>query len=394
MLIDISSILNGSSISTTFEGTVTFKEEDVNKIINNMEGMQNYKVSPKSSLFGLNLAMPGRKVKNVSTNVEERVWSPFRGSNEMSGKANIQAYYDPVKYAEAYSSSIFTGKPKNTVSGRILAKQGQSSVDASGKQNLEQFQKTQQDAVEADLKALREKAAKHGELTKQRKQKLEQGKAQLDVDKQTQQAKQNDIANAEAEINKHQQTIDNITSWRAGRSKQKANAAVTRATRKKAQLEATKAQVEVTPKSKRTKDVKEKIAALEAQIKQQEDIINTRTQELNANNDASLAAAQRAKKTAEKTRKKLNKDFKQLRDKILFTERYHQLLEQRIQTPSKAFDDLLNFQQRTARFNDVEYKFGPEKPFDKQALMDEGLFKHGGQINRNKLNKFLNYGKG
>ena len=32
MLIDISSILNGSSISTTFEGTVTFKEDDVNKI--------------------------------------------------------------------------------------------------------------------------------------------------------------------------------------------------------------------------------------------------------------------------------------------------------------------------------------------------------------------------
>jgi len=32
MLIDISSILNGSSISTTFEGNVTFKEEDINKI--------------------------------------------------------------------------------------------------------------------------------------------------------------------------------------------------------------------------------------------------------------------------------------------------------------------------------------------------------------------------
>jgi hypothetical protein len=76
-------------------------------------------------------------------------------------------------------------------------------------------------------------------------------------------------------------------------------------------------------------------------------------------------AAQRAKKAAEKTRKKLNKDFKELRDKIIFTEKYHKLLEQRIQTPSKAFDDLLNFQPRTARFNDVEYKFGPETPFDK-----------------------------
>jgi hypothetical protein len=41
----------------------------------------------------------------------------------------------------------------------------------------------------------------------------------LEVDKQTQQTKQNDINNAEAEINKHQKTIDNITSWRAGRSK-------------------------------------------------------------------------------------------------------------------------------------------------------------------------------
>ena len=379
-------ILDGDNAKAVRESNHSV--ESVNKIINNMEGMQNYKVSPKSSLFDVGLAMPGRKVKNVSTGSEERVWSPFRGKNEVYGQANVKAYYDPVLYQQNYKGGAWSDAAINRTYN------SKSMVDASGKQNLEQFQKTQQDAVDADIKALREKAAKYGEVTKQRKQNLERGKAQLEVDKQTQQTKQNDITNTEAEINKHQQTIDNITSWRAGKSKQKASAAVTRATRKKAQLEATKAQLEVTPKSKRTKDVKEQIAALEKQIEQQQTIIDNRTQELNANNDASLMTAQRAKKAAEKTRKKLNKDFKELRDKIIFTEKYHQMLEKRIQTPSKAFNDLLNFQQRTAKFNDVKYKFGPEKPFDKQELMDEGLFKHGGQINRNKLNKFLNYGKG
>lgn len=384
-------ILDGDNAKAVRESNHSV--EAVNKIINNMEGMQNYKVSPKSSLFDVDLAMPGRKVKNVSTGAEERVWNPFKGNNEISGKANIQTYYDPVKYAEAYSSSIFTGRPKNTLSGKILAHRGQSDVDASGKQNLDQFTKTQQEAVDTDIKALRERAAKHGKIKAERSKKLEQSKAQLDTDKETLQTHQNALSATDATITKRQETIDNIQSWRSGRSKQVANTAITKASNKKSQLEAKKAVLEVTPKSKRTKAVKEEIAQLEKQIQQQQDIIDKRQAELDANSDASLNSVIRAKQAAEKSRKKINKDFKQLRDKILTTEKYNQMLEQRIQTPSKAFNELLNFQPRTVRFNDVDYKFGPEKPFTRQELLDAGLFKQGGSINKNKLNKFLNYGK-
>ena len=67
-------------------------------------------------------------------------------------------------------------------------------------------------------------------------------------------------------------------------------------------------------------------------------------------------------------------------------------LEKRINTHSSAFDRLVKFKPMVKKFNDVEYTFG--KKLDEAALLKEGLFKQGGSINRNKINKFLNYAKG
>ena len=44
------------------------------------------------------------------------------------------------------------------------------------------------------------------------------------------------------------------------------------------------------------------------------------------------------------------------------------------------------------KIKDVEYDFD-KNTWNKEYLESLGLFKQGGTINRNKLNKFLNYGK-
>lgn len=51
--------------------------EAVDKIVKNIEGMQDYTVNPKSSLFDFSLRMPGKKVKNTTTGAEERSWNPL-----------------------------------------------------------------------------------------------------------------------------------------------------------------------------------------------------------------------------------------------------------------------------------------------------------------------------
>jgi hypothetical protein len=51
--------------------------EAVDKIIKNIEGMQDYTVNPKSSLFDYSLRMPGKMVKDTDTGGEKRSWNPF-----------------------------------------------------------------------------------------------------------------------------------------------------------------------------------------------------------------------------------------------------------------------------------------------------------------------------
>lgn len=67
-------------------------------------------------------------------------------------------------------------------------------------------------------------------------------------------------------------------------------------------------------------------------------------------------------------------------------------METRVNTHSRAFERLTKFKPMTRSFNNKDYTFG--KSMTPQELIDAGLFKQGGSINRNKINKFLNYAKG
>lgn len=84
MLIDISSILNGSSISTTFEGTVTFKEEDVNKIA--VRSIENCTVKGtvtkmEDDVYSLNYTLHGTMILSDALTLEELPYK-FKISDE------------------------------------------------------------------------------------------------------------------------------------------------------------------------------------------------------------------------------------------------------------------------------------------------------------------------
>lgn len=83
-MIDISSILNGSSISTTFEGTVTFKEEDVSKI--DVRSIENCTVKGtvtkmEDDVYSLNYTLHGTMILSDALTLEELPYK-FKISDE------------------------------------------------------------------------------------------------------------------------------------------------------------------------------------------------------------------------------------------------------------------------------------------------------------------------
>ena len=361
--------------------------DEVNKILHDMEGMQDYNVSPKSSLFNYSLHMPFTKVKNEITGVDELVLNPFR---HKAKQAIIQPYYDPKVYAETYGGSkVARAVAENQFNPDAM-------VDASGVQNLDQFKKAQQEAVDLDIKNLREKAEIFGKNRNKRAASLEEGKVNLENDKKALELKEQELTTATEVLNERQQTIDRINSWRAGRNKANAKTAITKATKEKTKLEAVKAALEITPKSKRSKAVKEQIAQLEVQIEAQDKIIRDKTSELAQYDDMQLQQAQRDYEAALQDKQRVKSDFDKIKNSILSTEAGNSKYEYQTGTEfpnSRFFNQLLNY-SRPAVFNGVEYKFGPTTPYTKEGLLSEGLYKQGGPINRNKINKFLNYAKG
>lgn len=83
-MIDISSILNGSSISTTFEGTVTFKEEDISKI--DVRSIENCTVKGivtkmEDDVYSLNYTLHGTMILSDALTLEELPYK-FKISDE------------------------------------------------------------------------------------------------------------------------------------------------------------------------------------------------------------------------------------------------------------------------------------------------------------------------
>ena len=69
-------------------------------------------------------------------------------------------------------------------------------------------------------------------------------------------------------------------------------------------------------------------------------------------------------------------------------------LQSNYTTHSAEYNKSLNMQPTEVTFNGKKIKITPEGSFTEADLLQQGLCKQGGSINRNKINKFLNYAKG
>ena len=356
--------------------------EAVDKIVKNIEGMQDYTVNPKSSLFDFSLRMPGKKVKNTTTGAEERSWNPLEAKTQ---KANIQAVYDPVAYARAYHgqpNSVFKNGYALT-DAAIQNKYGTSDKSAVGKQNLEQFKAAQQKRIDSYIAGLRKKAKAQGEAkakndndlsavdsaTRRAKKLGAQYDSQEKVATETIN-KSNQLVSELTDIATQQQTLtklqnDYLTLKTSGASREQIRKA-RKAYQKQHQL--------VSQQQGRIDNLRSELASSGNNVHTVADVNNLITQATNTTRQLSVQRA--------KLQNLLNN---------LGTQKT--TLESQFKTNSKAFNKLLNFKQREIDFNGVKHKFGPEG-FKKDDLIAEGLFKQGGSINRNKINKFLNYAKG
>ena len=356
--------------------------EAVDKIVKNIEGMQDYTVNPKSSLFDFSLRMPGKKVKDIATGGEKRSWSPFEINTQ---KANVQAVYDPVAYARAYHgqpNSVFKNGYALT-DAAIQNKYGTSDKSAVGKQNLEQFKAAQQKRIDSYIAGLRKKAKAQGEAkakndndlsavdsaTRRAKKLGAQYDSQEKVATETIN-KSNQLVSELTDIATQQQTLtklqnDYLTLKASGASREQIRKA-RKAYQKQHQL--------VSQQQGRIDNLRSELASSGNNVHTVADVNNLITQATNTTRQLSVQRA--------KLQNLLNN---------LGTQKI--TLESQFKTNSKAFNKLLNFKQREIDFNGVKHKFGPEG-FKKDDLIAEGLFKQGGSINRNKINKFLNYAKG
>lgn len=301
-----------------------------------------------------------------------------------TGKANI---------LEIRSEKLtdFWGNPQTTKKGtpktRMYAETGRWESDLTGrdlihtkgKENLDSWKATQQAAVEAPFTAWREKAAHY----KARTDKAVELRGRVDADIQAKTASKSDV---EAQIAARQQTIDesiaeanHIQNWLDAGGVATAKKTIKSARAKISKLKKSKAGK--TPMQKR--DINQRIAALEADIAKAKG-------ELAANTPEAVLAAQDKASTSDTEKSSLQVEIDKLQSMLDNLTGRRDRLHTRATTHSAEYDAIKNFTPVKKTFNDVEYTFdvSPElKSLD-------GLFKQGGSINRNKINKFLNYAKG
>lgn len=358
--------------------------EAVDKIVKNIEGMQDYTVNPKSSLFDFNLRMPGRKVTNTTTGAEERSWNPLEAKTQ---KANVQAVYDPVAYARAYHgqpNSIFKNGYALT-DAAIQNKYGTGDTSAVGKQNLEQFKAHHQGRIDSYIKGLRAKAKEYGDRTKNYQKSLDKTKSKIT-------STQSDIDAKTTEFNKQQGIRDaqnkvatDIATQLAGTGRSDAIRAMAQA---RADINRLNQEIATLLGKKNYKARKAK----RDEIKKLQKVITDSQDYLSTNSKGKLKKATLAADQANTTMATLQTETAKLNALLNSLNRHKGGLETRMNTHSSYFDKLINFDNYTRSFNGKDYTFGTK--LDKQKLIDEGLFKQGGTIDRNKINKFLNYAKG
>lgn len=241
------------------------------------------------------------------------------------------------------------------------------------------WKRTTQAEVDAPFAEWRQKAATYKANTDQLSQIRDKVDARI-------QAQNQSITDTQAAIEAKQRVIDDSTA-KASEVQEWLDAGGVTASRKA--IKNARAKIKRLEKSKAGKSIDEqrliddKIAQIEA------DIAATKAT-MDANTPEAVLSAQEAAAGATTEKSTLQVELGKLQtmlDKLTGTKTK---LDTRIGTHSEAYNSIRDFQPIKKKFGDVEYTF--EASPELRNL--DGLYKQGGSINRNKINKFLNYAKG
>lgn len=363
----------------------------VNKILHNIDGFKDYQVSPKSTLFDYDIKMPGRKVKNPGTTDEKRVFNPFEAKTQ---KANIQSYYDPTEFAAVYS-----GKEPNKLATKYNTYAAKKSLNADyidesaiGKTNLDTVLSEKQKEIDLGTQQSKERGKGFSERTTKRKEELNKVLERIKKEEASLKETTDQLTATNKEVDTYDKTVKDIETWQKSGSKAKVEQRIRDINN---ELNQQQQKVNKLRKKPSLTDVeKTKLSEAEATIERLNTELAEKNKELESNTVVALNVANEAKTKASEQSKTLTTEKNKLEAMLQRLQRKQSGLNRRVSMENPYLSDLLNPSEVTITFNGENYKLKPTSKFTKEDLTKEGIFKQGGSINRNKINKFLNYAKG
>ena len=384
---------NGTRKALVLEGADVGKFKEANakgeaqKFINSVEGGSDFKIaevtaSNKGKFWG----------KNADGKFEFFHQNPLGQSG--TGKANVLEVKTEIvrDYLGRPIIDPATGQPKTRVytdTGRSW-KNGSDlmetdMINLSGRRTLPEFQQHHQGRVDSYIQRLRADAEAYGTKTARHKQQLERTKQNIQTTEADLNTKNAEIQNLTTSRGAQAQAVADIEAARLSPERLEAIRTI-RDTRKTiAAKKAEIAGISGKGKQKKINKLNDEIAALQNTIKDKQAFLDT-------NSKAKLNEAKNAVAKTDSEISKLNVETAKLQRLLDRLNPYKTNLETRIATHSSAFDRLLKFKPVVRQFNGKDYTFGTAQV--EADLLNAGLFKQGGSVDRNKINKFLNYAKG
>ena len=378
---------NRKALLLTGDDVGKFKEANANgkaqEFLDEIEGGNNYKIdeiteSNHGKFWG----------KNQNNEFEWR--NPFGTTS--TGKAKI---WDIRQQQRG-----FFGKKMTPSDQFIYADRGRwrgdveqpELLDLSSKQRLDQFKQTKQAELDAEVKALRETAEKYNAKRNQYKSITTGLDTDIDNTTRTKTTRESELTNQQQVIDDINQQLQETQDWiNAGGEKSAKNYLKARRgeiTRREKEIE----RIKNSKKGRLSGKDAKRVDALNEEIKTINEQIDKKIKEVTKHTDPSRATQLQTELNDATTKQsklqvEVNKLAKRLDD---LTKRRGRVPTRDFDTHSDAYNQLSSFSERTITFNGKEYTLTPT-----QGLLDlTGLYKQGGLINRNKINKFLNYAKG
>ena len=311
------------------------------------------------------------------------------------GDSNFELFHqNPLGVTKTGKSKTLT--VRSDLDGKLYADTGAFGgadlidadlVNMSNRRTLSQFTEHHQTKVDGYIKRLREQAKAYGDKTAKHKQHLEAATQRITDTEAAIRNNDRAYATQETLFNNNNQLVANIEAQRAGTGLGDAQTAITNARQKIAQKTAEKETIKGN-----SRQAKARRDAIDAEIGELQEKIGTHERYIAANSEEMLVAARTAASTAETKMNNLQIETAKL-NRLLRRLRPHKSnLETRVNTHSTAFNRLKRFKPVKRKFNDVEYTFG--QALEESAMLNDGLFKDGGTINKTKITKYLNYAKG